>query len=38
MLRRHAPSMLSENGGSVDLTPSWAKSFLKRVRAADKER
>ena len=32
VLEKNEPSLLAENGGDVELTATWAKSFLKRVR------
>ncbi len=31
VLMQHDPSMLPEYGGSIQLNPTWAKSFLKRL-------
>jgi hypothetical protein len=31
VLMKHAPGLLHENGGPVQLNPTWAKSFLKRM-------
>ena len=31
VLHQYEPSLLEENGGHIKLTPTWAKSFLKRM-------
>jgi hypothetical protein len=31
VLMQNEPDLLAENGGNVQLNPTWAKSFLKRL-------
>lgn len=31
LLESHSPHLLMENGGSVEIRNTWAKSFLKRI-------
>ncbi len=33
VLEKNDPGLLAENGGDIELTSTWAKSFLKRVRS-----
>ena len=38
VLMQNEPSMLVEHGGQVNLNPTWAKSFLKRIGVRLKEK
>ncbi len=33
VLQKNQPELLAENGGDVSLNPTWAKSFLRRIKA-----
>jgi len=38
VLEHHCPELLMENGGSLDLNQTWAKSFLRRAKKHLKEK